>query len=202
MVNLFRFLKLTYLDIKNGSNRNYIGGFYIYVNEMGSGKTLSMVRELIRYQDMGYPVYTNFMFKGQDGALNHWKDILDIPPNSIIGLDEISDSFNSRAWSKMPKQVFTYVINSRKRNIRILATAQEFDEIDKSIRTKAKYIVDCTHIGRLIINKFYRRKVYELSLGNKARKKDYVERFIREDFYSDYYDTNEIVAMLKGIEND
>lgn len=202
MINIFKLIKLTIKDIRNHENDKYIGGFYIYVNPMGSGKTLSMVREAKMLHDKGYKVYSNFCLSFQESNLMHWKDIIKVPSNSVICLDEISDLFNARDWKYMPKGIFTYLINSRKRNIRILSSAQEYDEIDKTVRTKATYVVECSHYGRLIRNKFYRRKIYEMGLGNKDRKREFQEWFIREDFYSDFYDTNEIVKILGGMEND
>lgn len=200
MINIFRFLKLTYLDIKNkDKDKKYIGGFVVFVNPMGSGKTLSLVREAIKYHNAGYKVYSNFCLSFQDGQLNTWEDILNVPQNSVLCLDELSDLFNSREWKSMPKSIFTYIINSRKRNIRILATAQEFDEIDKSIRTKCTLVCECSHFLRWHRNKYYRRKIYELPLTNKSRKKEYSDSFIREDFYSDYYDTNEVVKVLSRL---
>jgi hypothetical protein len=201
VINWFRFLKLTLQDIKNKDKDKFIGGFYIYVNEMGAGKTLSMVREAKMLHDKGYKVYSNFCLSFQEYNLMHWRDIPKVPPNSVILLDEISDLFNSREWKNMPKGIFTYLINSRKRNVRIMSTAQEYDEIDKTIRTKATYVIECSHLGRLIRNKFYKRKIYEMGYGNKGRKSEFSEWFIREDFYSDYYDTNEVVKVLEGMEN-
>ena len=200
MFNIFKLIALTVKDIFN-KDKDYIGGFYIYVNPMGSGKTLSMVREAKLLKDKGYKVYSNFFVSFQDQQLYHWKDIINVPPNSVILLDELSDLFNSRDWKNMPKQVFTYLINSRKRNIRIMGTAQEFDEIDKTIRTKATYVVECDHWGRLIRDKFYKRRVFELSSGSKKRRCEFSEWFIREDFYSNFYDTNEIVNILSGMED-
>lgn len=196
MINIFRFLKLTYQDLKDNDKKKFIGGFIIYVNPMGSGKTISLVREAYKYHLQGYKVYSNFFMTFQDGQLNSWKDIIKVPPNSILCLDEISDLFNAREWKSMPKSIFTYIINSRKMNIRVLATAQEFDEIDKTIRTKCTYVAECNCFGRYHSIKYYRRLIFQLGLGSKKRRPSQKDSFIAEDELRNMYDTNEIVENL------
>lgn len=193
--NIFRALKDTF---KDKFVKNDISGIYIYCGLFGMGKTYSAVRDIIPLKLKGYSVYTNFGLSFQDGFLKSWKDIINVPPNSIIFIDEISDTFNNRAWAKMPRSIFTYFVQNRKMNIRIVCTAQCFDEVDKSIRTKAKYVVDCVKFGRIGLNKYYDSSLY----SSKKKRPDKRVWYNIEDYFVNYYDTNEFVKSLTDIQED
>lgn len=198
------FIKLIYYIIYDFIHRKEtkkdISGIYTYVGLFGQGKTLSMVRDLKLMKDKGYNIYTNIDVSFQDGRIVSWKDILNVPPNSVCAIDEISYIFNNKEWKNMPKEVFGYIVQQRKRNVRICCTAQSFEEIDKSIREKSKYVIDCKRYGRIIRNKYY--TVKNFLRADSRRKKEFSYTFIREDKFADYYNTNEIVKMLKDTKCD
>lgn len=194
--NFFRAFLNTFRD--RFSFRSDISGIYIYCGLFGMGKTYSAVRDIIELKIKGFNIYSNFSLKFQDGRLNSWKDILSIPPNSVIFIDEVSDTFNSRAWSKMPRQIFGYFVQNRKLNIRIVCTAQMFDEVDKSIRNKAKYVIDCHKLGRFAWNNYYLVSKYNL----KKKKPERRVFYDIQDYFSNYYDTYELVKSLSSSEFD
>lgn len=195
---MFRLLYLTIYDFfHRKEHKKDISGIYIFTGLFGEGKTLSMVRELKKLKDQGFNVYTNFDCTFQDKHIISWHDIVDAPPDTVIAIDEISYIFNNKAWKSMPRELFGYIVQQRKRNVRIMATAQDFDEIDKSIREKAKYIIACKKFGRLIVNRYY--NILEYKRSPNVRQRSFTERFIREDKYSEYYNTEEIVKMMKDL---
>lgn len=199
MINWYKFFVYTFKDYVDSRDKlKDISGIYCYCGLFGQGKTLSMVRDLKDLHDKGYNIYTNFNLAFQDGYLKHWKDILNVPENSVIAIDEISETFNNRAWAKMPRRIFGQIIQCRKKNIRICCTAQEYEEIDKSIRNKAKYIIDCSKFLRIITNRYYVRKEY----GKKKRTSEFTNRFLIEDYFDQYYNTKELVSILGGMEED
>lgn len=199
MINVFRFIKLTFKDYIDGKGKlKDISGIYCYCGLFGEGKTASMVKDLKELKDKGYNIYTNFNLSFQDGYLKHWQDILTVPNDSVIAIDEISETFNNRAWAKMPRRIFGQIVQCRKKNIRIACTAQEYEEIDKSIRNKAKYIIDCSKFLRIITNRYYVRKEY----SKKKRECEFKTRFLIEDYFQDYYDTKELVKIMGGMEED
>lgn len=195
---IFRLIYLTIYDFfHKKEHKRDISGIYIFTGLFGEGKTLSMVRELKKLKDAGFNVYTNFDCTFQDKHIISWRDIVNAPPDTVIAIDEISYIFNNKAWKSMPRELFGYIVQQRKRNVRIMATAQDFDEVDKSIREKAKYIIACRKFGRLIINRYY--NILEYKRSPNVRKREFTERFIREDKYSEYYNTEEIVKMMKDL---
>ena len=195
----FNFFRALANSIRDKSfNNTDISGIYIYCGLFGMGKTYSAVRDILDLKSKGYSVFSNFSLTFQDGKLSSWQDILTITPNSIIFIDEISDTFNSRSWSKMPRQIFGYFVQNRKLNIRIVCTAQCFDEVDKSIRTKAKYVIDCKKVGRFAWNNYYLVSNYCL----KKRKPEKRVFYDIQDYFINYYNTFELVKSLGSSEND
>lgn len=80
IINFLKALPLFIIDIykrDKGVFRGY--GFWSFCGLGGSGKTLSIVRYLLRIQKK-YPnvkVYTNFAYKNRDGDIKSWHDLLD-----------------------------------------------------------------------------------------------------------------------------
>lgn len=200
IIILFKFIYYTIKDLFNKDKKD-ISGIYVYCGLFGCGKTLSLVRDLKKLKDDGYNVYTNFSCVFQDGKIVSWRDMLSVPANSVLAIDEASFIFNNKEWKNMPKELFGYIVQQRKKNIRMCFTAQDFSEVDKSIRDKAKYVIDCKRLGRLIINRYYTTAQFNRAVN--ARKREFTVRFVREDCFSEWYNTNEVVKMLKGakIEN-
>lgn len=194
-VRKFNFFRALFDSFRDKKLKNDISGIYIYCGLFGMGKTYSAVRDIIPLKQQGFSVYSNFGLTFQDGFLKSWKDILSIPPNSVIFIDEISDTFNNRSWAKMPRQIFTYFVQNRKMNIRIVCTAQCFDEVDKSIRTKAKCVIDCLKWGRIGLNRYYSGDVYMY----KKKRPDRCVFYNIEDYFVNYYNTNEFVKSLTEI---
>lgn len=194
----FNFFRALFNTFKDKAIKSDISGIYIYCGLFGMGKTYSAVRDILDLKIKGYKVFSNFSLTFQDGRLISWQDILNVPPNSIIFIDEISDTFNSRAWSKMPRQIFGYFVQNRKLNIRIVCTAQMFDEVDKSIRNKAKYVIDCKKVGRFAWNNYYLVSNYCI----KKRKPEKRVFYDIQDYFINYYNTFELVKSLGSSENE
>jgi len=196
MVNIFKLIKYTYQDLKS-KRKKEINGLYIYCGLYGAGKTLSMCRDAYNLKLQGYSVYSNIGMKFQDGDIISWQDILEVPPNSVICLDEISNLVNSRDWKNMPAEFFGLMTQNRKLNIRIMATAQVFEDVDRQFRTLVRYVVECDKFGRIIRNRFYNQQGY--NHVPEKRVKSYSDTYVCEDYMYDLYDTYEYVKKLKNV---
>lgn len=120
-------------------------GLHLFCGEQGSGKTTALVEMILRWQQR-YPkvqVYTNMCFKGEDGQINHWKDILD-HSNGEYGvvevIDEIQTWFSSLDSKDFPPEMITEISQQRKQRKAIVGTAQVFSRIAKPIREQATFI--------------------------------------------------------------
>lgn len=138
-----------------------IFGVYCYCGKQGKGKTYSCVEFLLENTD--FPIYANLKsldiskidytyFSGLDGllALRDKKDC-------IIVFDEIFTLLTKQ--TKMTTDVLDFLSQMRKRGIIFITTAQEWLEINITLRRYCRYQIDCNIInlfGRgILIKRFY-----------------------------------------------
>jgi hypothetical protein len=196
MVNVGRLIKNTVRDFRSDKTMD-ISGVWIYCGLYGEGKTISMVREANKLKQKGINIYSNIGIKFQDGHIVSWRDLLDLPTNSCICLDELSNLCNSRDWQKMPPELFSLLTQNRKANVRIMATAQIFDNVDKQYRELSRYIIQCSRTGRLQTLRYYNQRGYNHVENNRHNL--FRETYdITDDLY-EMYDTYEYVKKLKSI---
>jgi hypothetical protein len=195
MINLFHLAKYTFLDlINNNKVKKDISGIWIFCGLYGQGKTLSMSLTAKLLHDKGYSVYSNYGLVFQTGSISSWKDLFSIPHDSVVCLDEISNLINSRDWKNMPSDFFSLLTQNRKMNIRIMGTAQVYDDVDKQFRTLVRYIVHCAKYGRVQVNTFYNQIGYLHTVDK--RKSLFTDRFVVLNEYFDFYDTFEVIRKL------
>lgn len=120
-------------------------GLHLFCGEQGAGKTIALVEMIQRWRQR-YPkmqVYTNMCLKGEDGQINHWKDILG-HNNGEYGvvevIDEIQTWFSSLDSKDFPPEMITEISQQRKQRKAIVGTAQVFSRIAKPIREQTTYI--------------------------------------------------------------
>lgn len=193
IIDLIKWLKHPTLPKKNG--------VWCYVGLYGNGKTLSMVTEAYRLKNkFKYNVYSNCAVTFQDGTIERWQDLLSVPPHSVILLDELPNLLDNYAFKSMPDNLFSLLSQNRKIDIRIMATAQVFDDSVKKFRTLTRYVVECKHFGRLYINAFYNQKEY--ARGDSVKKASSRQYFVAQDFMYNLYNTLEFIKKLKDdVEN-
>lgn len=136
-------------------------GVYCYCGKQGKGKTYSCVEFLLENTDL--PIYANLKsldiskidytyFSGLEGllALRDKKDC-------IIVFDEIFTLLTKQ--TKMTTDVLDFLSQMRKRGIIFITTAQEWLEINITLRRYCRYQIDCNIInlfGRgILIKRFY-----------------------------------------------
>lgn len=124
-------------------------GVYCYCGKQGQGKTYSVVEFLLKHTDK--KIYANLKslkgvdytaISGIDGLLALRKE-----HDCIIFFDEIftilSKKNSSRLSKKEVNQVLDFLSQMRKRQIIFITTAQEWLEIDMTLRRYCRYQINC-----------------------------------------------------------
>ena len=118
-------------------------GVYCYCGKQGKGKTYSVV-EFLKNQPKDIKIYANIKtlkdvnytyFEGFEELLKI-KDT-----NCIIVYDEIFTALTK--GSKMTPQVLSFLSQMRKKEIIFLTTAQEWLEINITLRRYCRYQIEC-----------------------------------------------------------
>lgn len=124
-------------------------GFHLITGKQGSGKTITLVYLLLRYQKM-YPklvVKTNMDYKYEDGKIRHWKDLV-FSNNGIYGeidvIDEVQNWFSSNQSKNFPPDMLREVTQQRKQKKMILGTSQVFTRVAKPIRENIYLVYEPT----------------------------------------------------------
>ena len=136
-------------------------GVYCYCGKQGKGKTYSCVEFLLENSD--FPIYANLKsldstkidytyFNGLDGLL-----ALRDKKHCIIVFDEIFTLLTKQ--TKMTTDVLDFLSQMRKREIIFITTAQEWLEINMTLRRYCRYQIECNILNffskGILIKKFY-----------------------------------------------
>lgn len=118
-------------------------GVYCYCGKQGSGKTYSVV-EFLR-QNKDFPIYSNLStLKDLNYTyFNGFDELLKLRDKSdcIIVYDEIFTALTKS--SKINQDVLDFLSQMRKRRIIFLTTAQEWLEINITLRRYCRYQIEC-----------------------------------------------------------
>lgn len=142
-IDLFSFFR------KGFVSDNSRAGCYIYNGKQGYGKTYSVVKFLIDNNNL--PIYSNVKlnnikytyFSGFDNLIK----LGQTKSNCIIFYDEIFTALNKS--SKMTNEFMSFISQLRKRNIFFISTAQEWLEINITLRRYCRYSIQCRKINLL-----------------------------------------------------
>lgn len=181
--------------------------FFLIVGRRGSGKTLALTYLLEDYRaKFGDKILicTNYNYKNQDFPLISWRQFLEKYDKPIIfAVDEIQNEFESTRWASFPMPVFNEFTLSRKNKKMLISTAQEFERVDKKIRTYSNTIIHMKKFAnRLFWMRYFDRFDFELSQLSGKRTPETGEKlghklFIAHDEIRQLYDTNEIVKRIE-----
>lgn len=170
----------------------------LFVGLTGSGKTLSMVRYLYEDYLKGYKIYSNIPLSFShtlidSKTLQGWSTNDTQLKNASIGLDEGYLLFDSRrSGSKKSLKMTYFLLQSRKKQVNVLVTAQTFGSVDKRLRQNLHLMIECQFVlkgnaGIVINERWVRHPI-----------KDWVGAgrivFLGNSVY-DLYDTHTIVLL-------
>lgn len=118
-------------------------GVYCYCGKQGSGKTYSAVEFLLMNSHL--PIYSNVStIKGVDYEyFNGFDNLLKLRDKTdcIIFYDEIFTALTKN--SRMSTEVLDFLSQMRKRRIIFITTAQEWLEINITLRRYCRYQIEC-----------------------------------------------------------
>lgn len=182
-------------------------GVSLYCGEQGSGKSIAMTEylERMRKQYPNLKIVTNYGYKYQTQEFTDWKDFFDIRNGEdgvIFAIDEIQNEFNNQSWKNFPEELLSEITQQRKQKVKIVATAQVYEDVVIQLRRQAFFVIDCMTIGgRWTITKCYKRRDYEKALksteGTAKVRKLYSKSFIQDKYLRDLYDTEQKIERLK-----
>ena len=207
-----KFLYLKVIDlyryIKFQEWMNFDGfGLHIYVGMFGSGKTISMVEKAYRIAKafpqvkiltnmklVGFPDHTEII------QLKNYKQIIEMPGDTLILIDEISTILNSRRWDKegVPPALLGQLLQVRKQKKMLLSTAQRFGHVDKLIRDITFTVIECkTYFKRWTFQISYDGYDYENANMMKPAIAIGHYDFLQTDKVRKLYDTWELIDNMK-----
>ncbi len=164
-----------------------------------SGKTLSMVREVLKYYLKGYKIYSNFHINIPYTPLD-FDDLFKMAENQeplkdvIILLDEIHIVLDSRSGMSKNSKIITFWLNqTRKMKVKLFYTTQYLHQVDKRLRSGTDFIVYCEGM------KYIKEGVTHFICCNSITDRDSVkEEYFLADKYFKFYDTDEVISFIKG----
>lgn len=174
-----------------------------YQGTVGGGKTLSMTAEAIKYHRMGFKIYSNYALKGipyiafNKTEFEKFQRDKNALKNAVVLIDEAHIYIDSRRSQR--NVVATYFFNqSRKRNLRVLMTSQQWTQLDIRLRRIINKVITCintTQKAGLISSKkesitIAQVSEYPYSTPQRPPKVRYLKH--AERLYP-FYDTDEII---------
>ena len=139
-------------------------GIVIYEGPQGSGKTVSMIHDVMILQHK-YPklkVIDNLNYIYSDREMDHPNDLIDFT-NGVFGvcsaIDECGIWFNNRNFKDFGKEsnMLQVIFENRKVRRLLLGTTQKFSLIDKNLRLQVSEVRSAYTVGSFFT--FYVRKI-------------------------------------------
>ena len=157
------------------------------LGNLGTGKTLFLAYISTKFNRK---VYSNFELKNKFYEPLKVIDLLNLPNNIEVFIDEAYTWLESRVSSKALNRYLSYILlQSRKRTINIYITAQLFSTVDLRFREQSNIIILCKKID----NGFH----YKLFNRDNNSMKAFILPFEKaKDFYQ-VYDTYEIIEPFE-----
>lgn len=203
------FVRWCLVDFLRGKERRF-KGIYQFIGMPGEGKTISMCAHIdrVKASDKRLVIATNFNYAGQDYAIYHWMDVINISIRCskrhvpcLVAIDEIQNTFDASDYKNFPVAFYTLLTFNRKLQLQFLCSAQMYERIPSKIRALANYTVICKnvmHRDRWFINYYFEKDNYESQFEGKRKKAKFIRQFIADDELYSSYDTFEQIQTIKG----
>lgn len=167
-INTVEFLKWVIIDIFRGVDRFKLFGIWCFTGYYGEGKSLGAVNFAFNIRDSrprkNIKIFSNFNVKGQDGKIECWQDLLDLPPNSIVIFDEIQSTFTSQKYSDFPIELLWKLTQCRKHGLAIFCTSPVYSRMSIQLRESTDYVIESKNVfglNRWFSYNFYHAPEYE-----------------------------------------
>lgn len=197
------FLKVLSHDIKNRDpDAFHESGIVIYVGQQGSGKTISMMHDvlMLKHKYKKLKVMGNLAFTGSDAELTCPDDLL-LFTNGIHGvctpIDELGVLFSARRFKDFPVEMCQVIFENRKSRRLLLGTVQKIHLMDKNLRCQVSLIKRCFSFGPLT---GYVKQVPTFDSEGNIVKTTFrgIHLFIQSEDLRNCYDTYEVIRKFSG----
>ena len=173
-----------------------------FIGDMGSGKTLSMVRLAYSLHLKGYTIYSNFklFFPFEYFTL---QDILSYAENSqnftntVFLIDEAHIFMDSRRSASARNLALSYfILQTRKQNVWLFFTTQYYHQVEKRLRASTNAFVECSF--KSFTNNYSQQSNVCLNMWNIVKSnKITVKKFVfNANPFFQLYDTNEVIRPI------
>lgn len=105
---------------------------YMVFGKKGSGKSTLMVKLAIKYRKKGFNVYCNTLIPGTYYIDTEDIGLVDIPPNSVLMIDEVGMIWDNRDFKNFKNYIRDYFKLQRHYRHVVYLFSQSFD-IDKKL---------------------------------------------------------------------
>jgi len=166
---------------------------------MGSGKTLLIVRYLLKDFSNGHKIFANFGLRKIDyEPLN----VMELMENNelqdvSVGIDEITVFLDCRkSSSKMNRYISYFILQTRKRNVNLYYTTQALSMIDKRLLEHTEFQITCEKIynhKQEIIPDWRHYTIFDCRDMRSIRNIKITRFNMDISKYYDFYDTNEVI---------
>ena len=191
-------IKITVFDLKHRVKGAFKeSGIVIYEGPQGSGKTISMIHDIMilqhRYKyvkvmdNLGYE-YSNFDIKNPNDILQIDNGVFGV----ITGLDELGIWFNSRKFKEFDNSMLQVIFENRKCRRLLVGTCQKFLMCDKNLRIQTNEIRSCHTVGPVT---FYIRKIPVMDSEGTVQRYQFkgIRFFCQSQDLRNAYDTFHVI---------
>jgi hypothetical protein len=172
-----------------------------FIGDMGSGKTLSMIRHAVSDYNKGFKIYSNVQLKLIKYEILDMKKLIEYAEGRVnldkvtILLDEAHIFLDSRTSMLKRNRILSYLLlQSRKAGFNLYYTTQYTHQIDKRLRSVTEVAVTC-------LTKTFRKEKYTLNKLTKFSSVTGIKTqnivFKSSDYYK-YYDTRQIIHFSES----
>lgn len=169
----------------------------MYIGGMGSGKSLSMVRQAYHYYKQGYTILSNMKLNFPHTVINSemirkFASNRENLYNTVILIDEIHIFIDSRRSSSSKNLMASYFITqTRKQKVKLLGTSQHRHQLDRRLRDNVSIYIDCEKIELPMMYKDGNPTLLVINHVNTPKRYEKMT-FIGNPYFK-LYDTEEII---------
>lgn len=218
--NYIEFAKWVIIDVLRGKDKLKLFGIWCFTGYYGEGKTLGAVTFANsmrkKHAHKNIKIYSNFALRGQDGKIEKWEDLIELPENTIVVFDEIQSTFSSQKFADFPIELLWKITQCRKRGLMILCSSPVYTRMDIKLRESTECVVVCKNVlslDRWFSYDFYREPEFEAAqaaqraggiraLGVMRRHRKFHISLIAQDRDYYQYNTHQIVDRLDVVQDD
>ncbi len=157
------------------TTRKYLNPYRLVMifGKKGSGKSTLMVRLAYKYLSRGWNVYCTERLDGCFFVDYNDIGFCNIPPNSVLLVDEAGMVWDNRAYKKFPAEVRDWFKLQRHYKVKVYLFSQTFD-IDKKLRDLTDEMYLCSNLLRVFswAKRIRRRTILTKPMGDSPARID------------------------------